>query len=114
MSVLRAVANKHNARGAGTVNFTDAQIIVDLQVMTIEDHMRMCRLRYLVRFLRLAPPALIRLTLLTATCPSSWIKLIQSDLVFLWHSTEDLYTSMCDPGVDMMRWWSLIAAEPVA
>ena len=93
--------------------FSDEQVLVHLQHISVDSILRLARLRYLVRFLQKAPSPLINLALLQISYKNSWICLVQNDLFCLWNSNDSLYSTMPNPQDNIAEWVQDIFDSPV-
>ena len=82
MSPLRSICGMLN-RSDSAIRFTNMQVLVDSECISISDQLRLARLRYLKRFLHKARPALVRMSLAEIDDKSSWFGLVIEDLYWL-------------------------------
>ena len=82
MSPPRSICGMLNRTGS-TVRFTNIQVLVDSECITIADQLRLAGRRYLKRFLHKARPPLIRMALAEIDDKSSWFGLVIVDLYWL-------------------------------
>ena len=95
-----------------SLHYTDAQVIVELQILPLEMKLVMGRLRYAIRFAEHAPKALVRLVLLAQGHSNSWYKMVQKDLKRLWDASDKMMKTMPDPDENLLNWLDAFKKAP--
>ena len=112
---MRIIANMQNR--TDSEHYTNDQVLVQMSRPSINDKLRILRLTYLPRFLTNSTPHLLRLALAQYEYKDAWVNLIIEDLIWMWNSHDNLFTSMAKPSScphTLRIWFDYIVAAPAS
>ncbi len=111
---IRTVRSVHNFQRFGTCNnVSDADLLANVKLPSVDVRLRGARLLYLVRFFRFAP---LTLRLLVASCAElahTWPQFIVDDLEWLF-KRDHRVAEILDPRVHLVSWFIFIQSHPSA
>ena len=104
MKVQRALAGKQTTKDSRE-KWTDQQVLVDRQALSIEQRLAQLRVKFFGRFAAKATLPVVRLALLARDAPRSWLSSIIDVLHKAWLSSTTLESEFPDPRSSIEYWY---------
>ena len=90
---------------------TDDQVLVKLQVLSLEQRLAKLQVAYFGRMVCKAPRVLWRMVLLSGPAPRSWLSLLLRLLRAAWLKDEGLQAAMPDPALRLHSWCEAVKSQ---